>query len=675
MGVRSLGWTLLVVAQLAVADEILPERVVTAPRVVMGPTAVGSALTVLDATDLERSGTLTLDDALRSVAGFSLFRRSSSLTAHPTTQGVSLRGLGGSGASRTLVLLDGVPLNDPFGGWVPWALVPVNALDRVEIVRGAGVGGTIHLLSVQPTGPYATVVAEGGTEGTARGELSVGTVSGPFALRASAGHRRTDGYPVVRADQRGPIDQSAGAADTNFDARLAYRVGLATTAALHVAALDEQRGNGTPYTDNASRMVLSDLTLQYRPSPGDLWHLAVWGRTQRFQSRFSAVGPPRVREQPAVDQFAVPATAAGGSASWEHGWRDDVTLLAGVDGAFVDGETNEDARYSDGHFMVRRRAGGQSLTGGVFASLRWAPLPALQWMIGGRVDGWQRRRLVQQERSLATGLRTLDRHPRGDSTIAPSPALGVRFAPAPWATLRAAVGGGMRVPTLNELTRSFRVRQDQTVANPHLRPERSISSEVGGDLTLGRATASLTAYWLRLDDAIANVTVTGAQRTLRCRGLPAAGRCAERRNLDRIDGRGVELDGRWALSSTVGAHVSYAWQDARVRAGGDRELDGRRSPQVPLHSATAGLGYDDPAGALAAVEVRYIGRQYDDDRNRHPLGGVVTVNAQIGWHLTPHWQVFLQSENLFDRTVPVGRSDVTAIGAPRLVHGGFQLTF
>jgi outer membrane cobalamin receptor len=130
--VRGLVWATLLAAVTVSADETLPERVVTASP--LGPAATATAPTYdLDAADLERSAALTLDDALRQVPGFSLFRRSGSLASHPTTHGVSLRGLGGSGASRALVLLDGVPLNDPFGGWVSWGLAPLLGIDRLAV--------------------------------------------------------------------------------------------------------------------------------------------------------------------------------------------------------------------------------------------------------------------------------------------------------------------------------------------------------------------------------------------------------------------------------------------------------------------------------------------------------------------------------------------------------------
>src|SRR5579872_7054150 len=107
---------------------------------------------------MQQSPALIADDALRNVASFSLFRRTSSIAAQPTTQGASLRGIGPSGQSRTLVLLDGVPFNDPFGGWVYWTRVPLSSVDRVEVTEGTAsslygnyaMGGVINIITNTP---------------------------------------------------------------------------------------------------------------------------------------------------------------------------------------------------------------------------------------------------------------------------------------------------------------------------------------------------------------------------------------------------------------------------------------------------------------------------------------------------------------------------------------------
>jgi len=140
------------------ADEV----VVTAARIEQPLTEAISLVTAIGEDDIARSPTLTVDDLLRSVPGFSLFRRSGSLVAHPTTQGVSLRGIGPSGAGRSLVLFDGIPMNDPVGGWVYWNRIPTSAIGKIEVVRGAtsqlygssALGGTIQAFSLEPDGRH-----------------------------------------------------------------------------------------------------------------------------------------------------------------------------------------------------------------------------------------------------------------------------------------------------------------------------------------------------------------------------------------------------------------------------------------------------------------------------------------------------------------------------------------
>ena len=99
-----------------------------------------------------------MDETLARVPGFGLLRRNTSLIAHPTTSGVSRRGLGPSGAGRSLVLWDSIPLNDLFGNWVYWNRLPTLLLDRIEVVRGgasllygsSALGRTIQLFSRSP---------------------------------------------------------------------------------------------------------------------------------------------------------------------------------------------------------------------------------------------------------------------------------------------------------------------------------------------------------------------------------------------------------------------------------------------------------------------------------------------------------------------------------------------
>src|SRR4029079_9111713 len=164
--------------------------------------------TVLDAA--------TADDALRQVPGFALFRRTGSRTANPTSQGVSLRGVGASGASRALVLDDGIPLNDAFGGWVYWGRVPRAALDRVEVLRGgasdlygsAAMGGVVQFV---PRGDRVAGDAYARSQRTGTVSLFAAHPLGGWRGSVAADVLRTDGYVLVDRDQRGAVDVDANA--------------------------------------------------------------------------------------------------------------------------------------------------------------------------------------------------------------------------------------------------------------------------------------------------------------------------------------------------------------------------------------------------------------------------------------------------------------------------------
>src|SRR4051812_18830593 len=197
---------------------------VTAARTEGPPADPPATVTVITSTDLQNSAPATLDDALKAVPGFSLFRRTSSRNSNPTSQGVALRGIGGTSPSRTLVLADGIPLNDAFGGWVFWDKVPQAAIDRIEVDRGSGgdlygadaLGGVIQLLTIRPSRPTGRVLIEGGSLGTGTVSLFGGGRTRDWRYSGAGEWFNTDGYIPVATTQnpgiapRGPVDSNLG---------------------------------------------------------------------------------------------------------------------------------------------------------------------------------------------------------------------------------------------------------------------------------------------------------------------------------------------------------------------------------------------------------------------------------------------------------------------------------
>src|SRR5689334_6664137 len=151
--------------------------------------------------EINSSGALTIDDVLRQVPGFSLFRRSGGLTTNPTAQGISLRGVGASGASRAVVLFDGVPLNSPFGGWVYWNRIPRTSIENVFVQNGgnsnlygsAALGGVVNISGRTKDMSGLNFEASAGNEGTAVTSFTGGKTFGDWGFVASGQALHTDG--------------------------------------------------------------------------------------------------------------------------------------------------------------------------------------------------------------------------------------------------------------------------------------------------------------------------------------------------------------------------------------------------------------------------------------------------------------------------------------------------
>lgn len=637
--------------------------------------------TVLDAATLATAPQRRLDEALRAVPGFSLFRRSGSRTANPTTQGVSLRGIGPNGAGRTLVLLDGMPVNDPFGGWVHWSRLPTAAADRVVITRGGGAGpwgnvalaGTIRIETRLPDGAALELSAGSNATAQAAGEIGRSMSGTSLGLRASA--FRTDGVPLVRADQRGPVDIAADAESYALDATAQRRFG-AVTATARLSAFREHRGNGTPYTENATEALEGSLRLV---GDGSLpFEALVYARDWGFKSTFSGVNDARTGETPALDQADVPSDSLGGvlqlGVVQTASHRTDI----GLDIRRTAGETRELFFRAGDRFTRNRVAGGEQTVAGLFAEHAWTPDPALTLSAGARLDWWRNADGRRTERSIDTGAALRDDRFESATGRVLNGRLGADWQATPVLALRAAVYTGFRLPTLNELYRPFRVGDDITEANPALAPERLAGGEAGVRLTPTDALAlSATLFLVDLENAVDNVTLTDRPGLFAPLGVfvPAGGTLAQRRNLDRIEVTGIEADLRWRATERLSLALSYLWSDATVaEASGFPDLVGNRVAQSPRHQGTADASWTPNDALTLRLQLRAAGEAFEDGRNSRTLAPYVVTDLYAGWDVADTLRLTATVENLADRTVETGRrgDGLTSIGPGRQVLLGLS---
>jgi outer membrane receptor protein involved in Fe transport len=682
---RHFGLSLLFLpAMLSAQTVTLDPLTVSASRAAEPLFQVPYAVATLSTDDLRASAASTIDGALKSVPAFSLFRRSDSLTANPTAQGVSLRGLGPSGASRSLVLLDGVPLNDPFGGWVLWSKIPRESIAGVEIVRGGGatawgnaaLGGVIQMLTENPATAANHIAISGGDFSTHSEELSLTQSVGRGTLQLGADDFGTSGFPLVAAEDRGPVDVAAWSRHEWFSARWLQPVGAQADLTITARTFDEQRGNGTSYQGNRSRENFGSVMLNERPDKNFAWNATVYAQDQTFSSTFSSVNATRTAETPASDQYAVPATAYG--AEWSGVWLngEQSRTSAGVDFRDVSGETREHYTYGNGDFTRQRIAGGTQDFAGVFALHEQQLGAAWRANVGARLDFWRDRDGHRHETDRTTGAEIRNDHYAKLDGTPFSPSAGLIWQPSAAWRMRLSGQKSFRRPTLNELYRPFRVGNIITEANPKLRTEHATSLDLGVDYTHEKFTFTADVFWNDLRDAVGSVTLAQGPGTFPIVGfVPAGGLGRQRQNIDEIHVRGIELGARWEVSSALRLDVSYLLNDSDViTAANAPVLVGKRLAQVPRNTLSAGFFWRAPAGINMSSRLRWVSAQFEDDENTLPLAAATTVDLELSHIVGQRGELFVSVENLFSARVETGRvtDGIVSIGPPRMARGGVR---
>ena len=536
---------------------------VTATRTETRLADTPSSVVVLAAKDVENAA--TIDDALRQVPGFTLFRRTGSRTSNPTSQGVSLRGIGASGASRAVVLDDGVPLNDPFGGWVYWGRVPRASLERIEVLRGGAsdlygsgaMGGVVQF--IRRHDPNALVVdVSGGTERT-------GTASFFAALphlRLAGDWLTTDGYILVPPEQRGSVDVNANARHTLLDATVS-----GGPLFLRASRYSEARNNGTPLQINDT--LIRQLALGYDEGAASL---RAYVSHQDYHQTFSSVAANRNSEKLTVDQ-RVPSRAAGGSAQWAHPLGLHHALLLGGELRDVHGVSDEITA------TAHTRNGGEQIIAGAFVEDIIAATEKLSLTAALRVDSWR------------------------DHESSTSPHLSALYRATTDLAFTASAYRAFRAPTLNELYRGFRVGNVVTLANSELSPEKLEAVEAGARWRWLRGTL----FSMTTRDSIANVTLSTTPALI----------TRQRRNFGIARSRGAELEGEWSLPKSMRLSAGYLFTDT--------DVEGRRIPQVPRNQATLQWSY----ASIAGVQTRWSSSQFDDDLNEFPLRSYVVTDVFV----------------------------------------------
>lgn len=573
--------SLLAPALAADAATDLDQMVVTASRTVQTREQTLAAVTVIDRAEIDRLQPNSVMDLLRGTPGMSLANNG----GPGKSTAMYLRG---TESDHVLVLVDGVRIGSATAGGASIQDIPVEQIERIEIVRGPfsslygseALGGVIQIFTRRPDGafsPYASVGV--GSDDAHRVSAGVAGRSGRGWYALSAAHQDTDGINATRCKPL--VGGGCSVADPDRDG---YRNNSLT-------AQGGYRFN--PAWDASARLFRAEGRNEYDGSANDM-----------AQTVQQVIGT-RLRYAPGKD---VSITAnLGRSADLSDNY---------LQGVYV------------GDFNTRRDLGSLQADigalGGLFSvGFDWQrdrigsnTVYAIDHRINRGVFGqWQQSFGTQ---SLQASVRRDDSEPFGGKTTG-SVLWGWDFTDA--LRLTASYGTAYKAPTFNEL-------YFPGYGNPELRPETSHSAELGLRGSHDWGHWSLNGFDTHIDHMIAYDAATLA---------PA--------NIDRAHIRGVEA----ALDFSLGDWIwrgSATWLDPRdVASGGSHD---KLLPRRAQRSARVDL--DRKFGAFSVGGSVYAaGARYDDLANRNRLGGYALTDLRIGYAISPDWNVRLSLNNVFDR--------------------------
>jgi outer membrane receptor protein involved in Fe transport len=645
---------------------------VTAYRTALGELESPVSTRTLLPVELQTAAPITMDGQVRQLPGVELFRRSSSLVANPTSQGISLRGLGSTSASRTLVTSDDVPQNDPVGGWIHWEEQPELGVSSIDVVRGgasdlygsSAIGGVMNVGIARPTSTMAEVRSSYGMLGTYDASGLVETKHGPWGVMGAGGALGTDGFIQEAPWQRGPVD-----INSNVNAQNALLLGEHVRGPLRLfvrgSGFNEDRSNGTPYQVNGTRL--------WRYAVGSDWHgphegsltARLYGSDEHYHQTFSSIsnlpkfGDPtcsyRCGEIP-TRYSQIPDNELGAAAIWSQPLGAGLLLLGGADVRDVrvwDREQLFGSSAALTNLSVRQRDTG------LYGEALWT---RAGWTVAGsvRID-WFRNFDGYQTVWNGTAWVPAPTQPPDLEQNLFDPRLGLsRKLGQHWAIS----GSGFRAfraPTPSELYRSTQVGNQLTRPNSSLLSERATGWETGVASQWHWGTVRASYFLTQINRPIAAVTINPNSSPI----------LLMRENLGQIESKGFSLDFGLNPLHWVAIDGGYQYAHATVTKG---TVDvGNWIPEVARNMAALNVRAFQPRLGTLSLQSRLSGIQYDDDANTYMLHGFFKLDAYGSHALGSRLELFAAGENLFDRTIEVAKTPTTTLATPRTARAGISL--
>jgi len=591
--------------------------VVTATRFPRGDPGIPANVSVITREDIRRMPAVSLADVLKSQTGLEMRPLSGPLGIDAT---LDMRGFGDTAAYNALILLDGQRLNPVSSDGINWNMIPLESIRRIEIIRGSGTvlygdrasGGVVNIITDKSGKPRASAEVSLGSFGYRSADaFAAGGEGGASDLYYTlAGHHaETTGY---RQNSQQDEQSLAG----RFGLRTGFGEGFVDFGA-------HKSSNGLPGAifqaqfDNDPRFSRRPSDQQsrsgHRVRPG---FVAEIGRGVTLEAE---LGYDETNTRFRSPEFTQDRERENLSLTPRLRWRHGLGGLASETVFGLDLYRGEIGADSFSTFSGTNRQTARQNSTALYMQNITDLAPSLH-----ATTGLRRQRMRQEAADENAAL-------RGEATRALSAYdVGLSYDLAPGARVYGKMGRTFRFPNTDELF-GFDPVTFTPLFRGDLRPQQGPIREIGASLRRGSFRLQASLYQLDLKDEINFNNVSGNNEN-----FPATRR------------RGLELEGRWQLSSSLQAKLGLAQTEARFTEGA---FDGKSVPLVPDRKATATLNWDAGMHGSYGVAVNYVGkRHYSGDLSnaRARLDGYATVDLQAAWDLRP-WTISAKLMNAFDR--------------------------
>jgi outer membrane receptor protein involved in Fe transport len=682
-------------AGLAHAQAANTEVVVTATRTPEPLNRVPASVSLVTAAQIRDIPAKGLDDVLQLTPGMTLSAMGPDV-GHPTAYNEGMRGLPTT-ETRMLVLMDGVPVNDPFFGYIQWNRIPLDNIDRVEVVRGGGaplwgdtaMGGVVNVITRVPKTPEFDLDVAGGSYGTYRvSGYGAYPLNDKVALGLNADFSGTSGYQTTPASWfsfgattlRSPV-----VTPTSFNAQnLALRVDFTPTDDLSGFLSVNYHGNdqvlSTPIGRDAQQTwTYSGEIKKTLPNGASITATAF-----HDDSNFTTNNPHLLTFTTEFNSniHRTPVSDTGGSLIWSQDFSGPLRNYAiGVDAHAIAGGDFANYFLPSGQLAVPTIIGsGRQLFVGGFAQARLVPFDRLE------IVGSVRYQYYRNYNGIDTFPPAIGAIPASNQ-FSTDPRVNVRYAVTDQIALRGAYYQSFRAPTLDELYRTF---ADTTAGifegNPFLKSETLEGGEVGLDFTRPGLRAQLTAYSTTIQNLITQRNLTPAENPtglgVTCGFDPqtfAFLSCTRNVNAAAAIARGIEGEVDWEIGHGFSAQLAYTYADSRYTSDPvDPTAVGQRLEGVPLNNLSGQLSYAAPAGWHVATDLRWVSKSYGDP---HPADNLIqnahfVVDASADYPLSRHLTAYVQVQNLFDaRYIASNSGGPPILGTPFEALGGARVSF